>query len=143
MSVCIVCGGTGIGERGRSCGRCRGGQLSLLSVLPKKRAATLEATRMGEQRALVLEALVELQGSDPVGHNAFRIQGWLHDKGLLPNIQRNAVSSRLAELATDYGFVLLVGRDHVNDTGQMEQRFVPTADGVEWVRIQQRLRAAA
>lgn len=112
----------------------------------KRRGATLQETAMGLQRAAVLEALVDLQLGDPVGHHAFSIQTRLIDPNStphLPKIERNAIGSRLAELEDWYGFVLELGKEYVEQTVASEKTYVPTAEGAEWVRIQRQLRAAA
>lgn len=107
---------------------------SLFDVLPPKRAATLEETRLRDQQILVLEALVDAQVKDPIGHHAFGLQSWLRDRGRDRGIERNAVSSRLHELDKWFGFVVKVDDRHA-PTGKPEKCYAPTADGAEWVRL--------
>lgn len=110
---------------------------SLFDVLPPKRAATLEETRLTRQQTQVLLALVDKQAGDPVGSNAFELQAWMQDRKRDYGIERNAIGSRFKELGRDFGFVVEVGRRHVNTTGRGEKVFAPTADGVAWARTRQ------
>lgn len=112
---------------------------TLFDILPPRRAATLEETRLSSQRILVLEALVDMQRRDPRGANAFELQSWMRDRGIDQGIERNAVSSRFSELDKWYGFVLKVD-DRPGPTDKPEQVYAPTADGVAWVQMR---RAAA
>ena len=113
--------------------------LTLFDVLPPRRAATLEETRLRAQQIQVLEALVDMQSKEPRGGCPSEIQSWLMDRGLDRGIQRNAISSRCAELIEWYGFVVKVGDRHAM-TGKPQHVYAPTADGYAWVQAR---RAAA
>lgn len=106
---------------------------TLFETLPPRRAATLEETRLRDQQILVLEALVDMQRRDPRGANPSEVQTWLMAHDIDRGIQRNAISSRCAELDEWYGFVVQVGERHAV-TGKAQHVYAPTADGVAWVQ---------